>query len=1356
MFHSKRLLKHIALAVVFFFSFQIIAISQAYAHCPSHSGQYGGDSDTPPPPEDPEDPEPPPCDPPEPPNCEPNVSDNPNDSPENCTGGEPVNLYDGSFYYEHTDLQIPSRIPIRIKRTYDTRSEFNGMFGYGWSLDFYHIRVFKLSDGTLLLKRGDNSKDIFTYNEGEDKYLGPTGVHETIIVNNDNTYTLRLKHGLRYNFDPDGVLAKIEDVNSNQILFTYDPAGKLPIHGISPYSTISTPIVVAYDYRLTRLEEANNGTPTGRYIEFTYNSDGRVEKVEDFTERQVIYTYDETGLGDLISVRDPEGNLYEYTYDNHLMTSFADATCSGCGDGLSSGGLHTNVYESQNRLIQQIHGNMIVDIDYLNPFVETKVTTRIYDDETEELLNTRYEYYEFDSDGYTSQYTRQMGDELDTEGIETDDIITRFSYQSGTKELIHKIKPDESIVNYTYGSNGNVLSESIRLEDGTIITTSYTYESLYNRITSKEISSSAETQSYRTKYIYYSDGKLKEERVILDDNTSLITSYTYTLYGDIDTVTDPKGNITKYEYNQYGFLAKVYDPNNPNRKTEYGYDDLGNKTSITDANNYTTSFMYDALNRITKIINPKGEETVYTWDGSNLVQIEEGKTETESGHITRIYYDELNRKIKITKLTDSTEITLIEYSYDSEGNILITTDAIGHTTSNTYDELGRLTFVKDTLNHEATYEYDKHSNLIKLTDANNNITEYEYDYLDRLTKVSQYDGAIPIVTSYTYDAKDNIETITDAENHTTINTYDAAGRLIGLTKPMLQVTSYDYDANGNLIKKLDANNQITEYEYNAYNQLVKVYYGGKVSPVKTVSFSHDNVGNLLGWDDEVYSATYVYDELNRVLSVATVYPFGTKTVSYGYDRFGNKSTLDYPDGITTINYTYDTLNRLISMGYGPSAVSYSYDNAGRLTKKILPNGVYTDYIYDDVNRLASLVNKRSDGSIISTFSYTHDNVGNRLTMTTSEGIHSYEYDDIYRLASANHPTGADETYAYDKVGNRLASASHNDFNYDDNNRLLSYNGVTFSYDDNGNLIQKDDNGSVTTYSYDYENRLFQASSSMAQAAYEYDPFGKRLSKVVDGITTYYVYDNEDIIIECDSIGNVGAYYIHGQGIDEPLEMDTSGNTYYYIFDGLNSVISLVANDEAEVETYRYDAFGNIQVSPATCNAYTFTGREYCARTELYFYRARYYDSVIGRFITVDPILSLRVNKGLYNSSNFSLIWTVPNLLVFPGLLCPYIYVLNNPINKIDPLGLAPQTPGCDLIPNIFETRCIRRCCDVHDHCYEIYDCSARSWLPGGCENPECRNCNRQVVWCFTVCQLTGRGPGGPFGGPPVTWPPWGI
>ena len=123
-------------------------------------------------------------------------------------------------------------------------------------------------------------------------------------------------------------------------------------------------------------------------------------------------------------------------------------------------------------------------------------------------------------------------------------------------------------------------------------------------------------------------------------------------------------------------------------------------------------------------------------------------------------------------------------------------------------------------------------------------------------------------------------------------------------------------------------------------------------------------------------------------------------------------------------------------------------------------------------------------------------------------------------------------------------------------------------------------------------------------------------------------------------------FIYGLGIDEPIimiDVTDSNAVYYYHFDGLGSVIALSNNSGEIVEQYEYDVFGRPDRVSDVNNPYFFTGRRYDDETGLYYYRARYYDPYIGRFLQTDPV-------GYAYGLNL------------------YTYVGNNPINWVDPYG----------------------------------------------------------------------------------------
>jgi len=158
------------------------------------------------------------------------------------------------------------------------------------------------------------------------------------------------------------------------------------------------------------------------------------------------------------------------------------------------------------------------------------------------------------------------------------------------------------------------------------------------------------------------------------------------------------------------------------------------------------------------------------------------------------------------------------------------------------------------------------------------------------------------------------------------------------------------------------------------------------------------------------------------------------------------------------------------------------------------------------------------------------------------------------------------------------------------------------------------------------------------------------------VTTKYVYDGDQVIAEYDSSDNMLRKFIYGPGIDEPIIIiDVSDNNavYYYHFDGLGSVAAISDDGGQMTEKYEYDVFGgttikdasdNVLTESAIGNPYGFTGRRLDTETDNYYYRMRYYNPDIGRFLQPDPAYAYS-SMGLYH------------------------YCWNNSINWIDPFGL---------------------------------------------------------------------------------------
>jgi RHS repeat-associated protein len=462
-----------------------------------------------------------------------------------------------------------------------------------------------------------------------------------------------------------------------------------------------------------------------------------------------------------------------------------------------------------------------------------------------------------------------------------------------------------------------------------------------------------------------------------------------------------------------------------------------------------------------------------------------------------------------------------------------------------------------------------------------------------------------------YDANGNLMSVTDPRGYMTVFQYDAAGRLDGEYDPMGYAKTYTYDAAGNVASMTDESNRTTLYQYDELNRLVQATYPDNTT--KTLSYT--NRGKLATAANANLGYGFTYDTADRLTAVNRS---DGRNIGYQYDAANRRTQMTTHDGRTFI-YSYDTAGRLYQITLGASTFTFTYDTAGRRTGLAYPNGVSTTYTYNPASYLTGILARYNQQNTTDSFAYTHDNVGNRATMTDLVGEHDYIYDYTYQLISAGHPDTATETYTYDAAGNRLSAS------VDEENTPA---------------------GTATTYSYDYENRLIQVASPGTTAQYKYDPFGRRIEKSVNGAITSYLYDGPNIVTEYDGNGNVQAQYTHNLGVDDPLSVQQGASTYYYHKDGLGSVSALTSSAGSVVKRYKYRTFGEIYSESGTLvQPYTFTAREKDSETGLYYYRARYYDPKAGRFISKDSI-------------GFA-----------GGDANQYRYVNNNAVNSIDPLGL---------------------------------------------------------------------------------------
>jgi RHS repeat-associated protein len=1114
---------------------------------------------------------------------------------------------------QYIDSSAPAFSPLGAAETatFIHVNRVSSPFGAGWSLAEWQ-EIIENPDGSVLLLDGDGTQLLFgSPPAAGSPYSSPPGDFSRLERLTNGTYQRTLTDQTIYAFNAQRRLVSIRNRNGNLTQYTYNAAGQL--------TQITDPVSL----RTT----------------FTYTS-GRVTQITH--PGNLITRLEYNAAGDLIKLTHPDNAVWQWEYQDHRMTASIDPRNNRGTFQYDFAGRATSATRRDGSTVQI----QPVAVKGLAPATQTNTFT---------TPAAAYRWPDAQANSPAATYTNANGRpsvfQMDARGsaVAMSDAVGAIqSYQYNAQNLVQsQTNARGQATNYSYDSRGNVTQVTDTISGGA--GKRYTYDPTFN-----QLATVIDELNRQTIYdIDPANGNVRSMNQVVgavggtDDQ---ITRYTYTTQGLIATMTDALGRVTAFTYNAVGRRTQmVVAQGTANASTiRYAYDTVGNLTTLTDARNAQTKFFYDSFNRLIRVeesdpdgTGPQtGPITRYTYDANgNLIQVQDAR-----GNLTQYAYDVLNRLIQVTQP-------------DPDGAGSLT----GYVTRYQYDAVGNLRFVIDPLNRTTEYQYDARNRLVRIIDPRQGQIQFEYDLDNNVTAVTD-----PVF------------------NRTTFN-HDARNRLISEVNAFNRARNYSYNVVNNLTSRTDRNNRSIQFTYDDLNRLTTETWTGTT---QQINYSYDTVGNLRTIADLYSSLTFSYDNQNRSTSIDNTGTPNFPVVVLGQTYDANSNRLRLTDTIAgqlrgTEAYTYDTINRLTRVtqsgtGVQPKRVDMAYTPVHQLaTLTRYSNTAGTalvassSYGYDPLGRLIQLVHAQNTTNL-NTFSYIYDAVSRITQMSSVDGTSTYNYDDTDQIKGVAQSFQPNEVYNYDLNGNRTIAG----YQTTTNNRLQSDGTYTYLYDDEGNLIKRTTIASneTTEYTWDYRNRLTQVTLKNAsnvitrQVNFTYDALNRRIEKRVDpdgsgpnpATIERFIYDRDHIKLVFNGSNTLIRRYLHGAAIDQILADENVGprQVTWALSDHQGSVRDWVNNTGVIQNHLRYDSFGRItsQTAPTFSPRFAYTGREWDGEIGLYFYRARYYDPLVGRFVGEDAIGFGAGDANLYR------------------------YVYNSPLSWTDPMGMGVEAPPRPVTP----------------------------------------------------------------------------
>ena len=1128
----------------------------------------------------------------------------------------------------------------------------------------------------------ENNQTTYTY----DKYgniasiknpAGKVATYTYDSISQKLSQTTAMGYKIQYNYDKNGMVIREIYPDSGIKRYVYDSTGKVLLE-VNPNS---------YDASKDNLStNAYTGTEGTKY---EWYENGYLKSVIDSEGNRTQYTWDV--YGNKKAETKTNGSIYRYEYDalNRLTKTFfkeneqsTETILRAMEYGvLESGASRITatdyISDKENDVTATVTVKDYADREVLIQYGDNSRVTTVYnldgtikEKRAENGATTYYRYnklgqvsdiwspitdvngspkfswtgYSYDKAGNMTE--EKQGRALVDNGMTTTDLFTKiFTYEKG--HLIKETDSEGRSTTYTYDDDSRVATKNQAITASEIRTTKTLYDFRGNM--------TSIAMNVRLGDI---GGNSFED----NNKTELVQTNTYDKNGNIDSSTDAAGNVTKYTYDKLNrlltttkqlkddkgaFISNVINSqtytwdgqlatqtDEKGNKSQYIYDARGRQIKMVDALGNTTYKVYDRLGRNTVIVAPKNyianaelsamERTVLVYDAVGRV-LEQ-----------RELYNKLIPSATGTLNKVWSEVSVKKYIYDSMGNVISTTDALGNistatynlaglvetetdaetaasnnaftvkydynglgqkvketyqgaTYSYTYDGMGKLlrTMVDGVM--KSTSTYDLAGREVSLTDALGNTTKKLWNNLDKLSKIiTQSDATIgSLQTIYQYDKLGNLIYSKDSMGAINTYTYDSLGRSLSQTIKNeagdSKITNFTtYDLKGNVLSKIDGNLNTTSYTYDALNRNVTVTNALK----QVTTYTYDANGNLTQQKDYLGNITKnVYDGINRLVETRDAYNLIIQQLEYNdanaqiavYDALRNKTVYLYDKNLRQTG-TKDAMGNTSLM---------VYDLRDNIITKKDGKGNTTSYQYDAENRLTKVTDALGNSTV-----YTYDFAGNLLTQTDGNGnTTTYQYNSANLVSSKTDPSGASENYTYHDNGKLKEKTDRNgiltSYTYDVFGRLLKEDAggqvQSYTYDGNGNMLTMTDETGTTIRTYDALNRnISKDVPTIGKSVYEYDlaaTAGEYSERTTDpkGNVILKTYDKVGRLSKVTADEKTTQYGYYNNGNRKRVKYP-DGTTETYTYDKVNRVTGLTnAKGNGTVissYSYTYDAAGN--------------------------------------------------------------------------------------------------------------------------------------------------------------------------------------